>query len=237
MSSRADGFTLLEVAIVVSVITMLAAVALPAYSGFIERANVAAMKSDLRNLATVQESHFSDHQAYAPNAASLGPRLETSNNVTVFVDSGTTTGWGGTAMHSRTDTWCRIAYSSAGYRAPICMDDPVVRIVDPAAGKVADTGDVRFVIAMSGLPATSRGNGAGGDPHHHLFLDRDVTPLDEPIPFGNRDIIHLRPGQTELRVPGIDRGEHRVIVVVTDDAHVPLSPPVTDTVRFTAKVR
>ncbi len=234
MATRQDGFTLLEIAIVVSVITVLTAVALPVYSGMVERANVAAMKSDLRNLATVQESHFSDHQAYAPSASSLGSSLETSMNVTVYVDSGSTTGWGGTAMHSGTDTSCRIAYSSAGYRAPTCSDDPLVRIVDPAAGKVVDTGDVLFVVASSGLAA---GSGEGSEPHHHLFLDREVTPFDEPIPLGEPDIIHLRSGQSDLRVPGLDRGEHQVIVVVTDEAHVPLSPPVTDTVRFSVKVR
>ncbi len=237
MSTKPNGFTLIEVAIVVGVITVLTAVALPVYSGMVERANVAAMKSDLRNLATVQESHFSDHQAYAPSASSLGSRLETSKNVTMFVDSGTTTGWGATALHSGTNTSCQIAYSSAGYRAPACNDDPIVRIVDPAAGKVVDTGDVSFVLATSGLSATSGGSGESGEPHHHLFVDRDVTPLDEPVPFGDPDIIHLRPGHTELRVPGLPHGEHRVIVLVTDEAHVPLSPPVTDTVRFSVKVR
>jgi type IV pilus assembly protein PilE len=112
--AASGGFTLLEVAIVVTVLTVLTAVALPIYSGFIERAKVATMQSDLRNLATVQEAHFGNHQGYASNPSSLDDGLQTSENVTVFIDSGTATGWGATAMHSSTASSCRIAYSSSG---------------------------------------------------------------------------------------------------------------------------
>jgi prepilin-type N-terminal cleavage/methylation domain-containing protein len=237
MTSKTNGFTLIEMAIVVSVVAALTAIALPLYSSVTKPAKAAAMKSDLRNLATMQEAHFSDHQAYAPDASSMGTPLQASPNVTVFIDSATATGWGGTAIHSGTNSWCRIAYSRAGYQAPTCTEAPMVRIVDPGAGAAIDAGEVRFALAASGLGKNSGQNGGKGTVHHHLFLDRDVTPLSEPIPHGMADIIHLRPGQSELRVPGLARGQHEVIVVVTDDAHVPLLPAVTDTVRFTVKAR
>ena len=219
----------------VSVLVVLAAVALPIYSGFIGRAKVAAMQSDLRNLATVQEAYFGDHQGYAPDASSLDPQLQTSENVTVVIDSGTATGWGATAMHAGTASSCRIAYSRTGQSAPTCNEAPVIRIVDPRVGAAINSQDVAFVLSASGVRvASARGGGEGGA-HHHLFIDREVTPLSEPIPHGEADIIHLRPGQFELRLPGLDWGQHQVIAVLANEAHVPLVPPVTDTVRFSVR--
>ncbi len=50
-----DGFTLIELLVVVVIIGVLATIAIPQYYKVRERAHVAAMKSDLRNLVTAQE--------------------------------------------------------------------------------------------------------------------------------------------------------------------------------------
>ena len=64
MRSRRDGFTLIELLIVVVIIGILAAIAIPKFASSKEQAYLSTMKSDLRNLATAQESYQYENQAY-----------------------------------------------------------------------------------------------------------------------------------------------------------------------------
>jgi type IV pilus assembly protein PilA len=59
------GFTLIEVLVVVVIIGILAAIAIPKAANTKSKAVLAAMKSDLRNLATAQEGFFFDNSDYA----------------------------------------------------------------------------------------------------------------------------------------------------------------------------
>jgi len=109
---------------------------------------------------------------------------------------------------------------------------PRVRIVQPGDGGTLTTAEVHVVLEAQGVeivPATELRPGTG---HHHLFLDTDVTPLDDKIPQGVTGIIHLGRGQSDFTFTDVAPGEHRLIAVVADGDHVPLKPPVVDTVRF-----
>src|SRR5947209_8110185 len=109
-----------------------------------------------------------------------------------------------------------------------------VKITSPARGATV-SGPVKATLQATGVEIVPASDERPGTGHHHLFLDRDVTPMNDTIPRGVTGIIHLGRGQTEFVFDSLKPGPHRVIAVVADWKHIPLKPPVVDTVRFTVK--
>ncbi len=126
MSIRRKGFTLIELLIVVVIIGILAAIAIPKFANTKEKAYVSAMKSDLRNLATAQETYFGDYQVYATATNSglfdkAGNKIwQTSTGVYVTSGSNTTgnsSGWAAAFTRPGTTQQCSIYIGNGGSAA------------------------------------------------------------------------------------------------------------------------
>lgn len=118
-SKTTRGFTLIELLIVVVIIGILVAIAIPKFSNSKERAIISQMRSDLRNMVTAQESYLADAATYyngpIPGAGmAYGP----SQNVTVILSNVTTSGWSAVATSTATGRSCAIFIGTAPAPAP-----------------------------------------------------------------------------------------------------------------------
>jgi type IV pilus assembly protein PilA len=115
------GFTLIELLIVVVIIGILASIAIPKFANTKEKTYIAAMKSDLHNLATAEEAYLFDSLTYTTSLAAMNGWQPTTG-VTITVNTATGGGWAATASHSVTTKKCYLFYGSAGPIGPATVE-------------------------------------------------------------------------------------------------------------------
>jgi type IV pilus assembly protein PilA len=83
---RNEGFTLVEILIIIVIIGLLAVIAIPQFISYRSRAIDAQLKSDLRNAAVAVESYFAKWSSYPASVAQIqGYGFEPTDGVTLTI--------------------------------------------------------------------------------------------------------------------------------------------------------
>jgi hypothetical protein len=97
-------------------------------------------------------------------------------------------------------------------------------IIWPTDGAVIPGGKFWLRMGLSGAGIAPAGVNFPNTGHHHLIIDADLPPLDQPIP-NDKNHLHFGAGQTEVRIE-LPPGKHTLQLMLGDADHMPQNPPI-----------
>jgi prepilin-type N-terminal cleavage/methylation domain-containing protein len=125
MKTDDSGFTLIELLIVVVIIGILAAIAIPKFSATREQAYLASLKSDLKNLAMLQDVYYNDNYSYSTSFPNL--EFVSSDGVTVTIGEANNLGWSASSAHAGlSGESCALYHGGATPVAPATVESKVI---------------------------------------------------------------------------------------------------------------
>ena len=81
---RMHGYSLVELMITIAVLSVVAAIAVPAYTGYIREGHFATMRTTIDGMRTVLEDFRLDNGSYVPAGNSVGDELATADIISKF---------------------------------------------------------------------------------------------------------------------------------------------------------
>ncbi len=112
------------------------------------------------------------------------------------------------------------------------VESASVTIVTPMNGAQISGTQINVNLSST-VPILPAGDLTEGTGHHHLSLNAELTPADQPVPTVPGSIVHMGDASATFTFEDVEPGDYTMIAVVADGVHVPLQPWVVDTVTFT----
>jgi hypothetical protein len=126
------------------------------------------------------------------------------------------------------------ADAEQGFKRTPAPADAYCYIGWPNDGETVRTTHIKVWFGTRNFGVAPAGTGKPNTGHHHLLIDVDLPPLDQPIP-NDKNHLHFGLGQTETYID-LPPGTHTLQLLMGDGDHVPHDPPVMSK-KITIRVR
>lgn len=204
-----QGITVLETLIVVVVLGLLAAFVLPRLRGVKEKSGTAAVKNDLRNLATAQEIYLSQHERYAANPLSELAGFSLSSNVELLDHSADQRFWRAHLGHTKTDISCYMLMEAANESAGQvqCAREPTLSDSTLSSPPAFDESFTTLDTQQWGI--SDRPFGRGELEQENVRLGDDLLELVIPAGTYNggetftQDVLPVGTAQVRMKMPSV----------------------------------